>query len=97
MDLGALLGVALGSALAIAGGIVGQIMQGRREHRKWVSESRKEEFRELLDVLTTTMMLTVWWHDTDPTSAALGKEWQTAWNEALRVIHTRLFIKRNGS
>lgn len=94
MDLGGLAGVGLGGALAIAGGVVGQLMQGRREHRKWLSENQRDEYRELLDALTMTMIQTVRWHDLNPRSTELEQQWQAAWNDALKVIHTRIYIAK---
>lgn len=97
MEVSNLVGVAIGGVLAIGGGVVAQVMQGRREQHKWFEEKCIEEYRELLDILTRTLMLTAQSYTIDankPDSSMRRGEWEPSWHESLRIIRTRLFIAR---
>jgi hypothetical protein len=94
MEVNNLVGVAIGGLLAIGGGVVAQFMQGRREQHKWFEEKCIDEYRELLESLTKTLMLAIHWYDIDPESPTRKSEWDMVWNESLRIIHTRLFIAK---
>jgi len=94
MEWSNLVGVALGGILATGAGVATQFMQGRRERHKWFEEKCIEEYRELLESLTKTVMLAIHWYDIEPGSLTRKTEWDVVWNESLKIIQTRLFIAK---
>lgn len=92
--MNALWGVLLGGMLAIAGGIATQLMQGGREHRRWIAENRRDEFRELLKFLMEATTRTA--HTYGPVDPFRQVETlqgaADARSEFVRVTLSRIFI-----
>lgn len=88
-----LYGVALGGVLGIVGAGVGQLINGRREQRRWIADNRKQEYRELLTTLTNTATFLMEYFGTsaakDPEHS---KRFTQVYGDALRVISDRIFI-----
>jgi hypothetical protein len=84
--LSGLIGVIVGSLLT-------NILTGRSQRKQWLADNRKQEYRELLSTLTHSMTVIMTYTGT---MVAIGpheqKEFQKAYNEALRVLHDRIFV-----
>lgn len=86
--------VALGGALGIIGTAVGQVISGRRQNKQWLFENKKQEYRELLDVMSKAVRFII---DTrgGTISVVAASEMSAAYdaeNDVFRVMEDRIFI-----
>jgi hypothetical protein len=90
-DLGSLIGVLVGGTLACAGGVATQLLQGQREHRRWIAENRRDECRELLGALATEYIMAFRHQNLSP-SESLTEEDKKILNATLHIFETRIFV-----
>lgn len=88
---GALLGI-LGTLL---GAFVGHILTVAREHRKWLADQKKAEYRELIDQLYDTVTVVL----EHKSKCDLNNDSRDAFNTAVkklaRMFEDRLFIEED--
>lgn len=88
-------GVALGGFLGLLGGILSQWLQGRRERERWGENNYKEEFRELMKVLTIAANLLAQRHAHSEGESPENKTiCDNAYNESIRVLLDRIYTAK---
>lgn len=89
-------GLGIGSLI---GGLVQQYFSAKQRHREWVKDNRKQEWRELIAILSQSVHVIL--QNTPDLRFAIGtisgeqeKQLLEADVEARRIIEDRLFISR---
>src|SRR5438132_11908355 len=82
-----------GLAGVILGVFLTSILTRRSQRTQWIADNKKEEYRELMSTLARSMTMIMMYKGV---GVAIGpqqqREFQDAYNEALRVLSDRIFI-----
>src|ERR1700733_1978487 len=87
---------AVGISGALAGIVIGHFLTRSSQHKQWLRDNRKEEFRELISAMSTSMVeLTLYLSSQkipplEPMTAYLDSE-----KQVLRIIGDRIFISHD--